>query len=148
MGFVILAVIVCGAVGLVIRRNRDRATNAPLRAEIEARICFETALDRVEVLGTGGFRGTRRYWHTKRGPTRLVVGTDFFMISAPQALSEYVFTGRESSIAIAQMPFGPAGRDWIVIKGQAGGRQVQLALTHRGNLMDIWRALAGTGAAL
>jgi hypothetical protein len=33
-------------------------------------------------------------------------------------------------------------------KGQAGGRQVQLAFTHGGNLMDVWQALAGTGAAL
>lgn len=71
--------------------------------------------------GTGGQRGTRGAWIDVRGPTRLVVGTDAFMISAPQALSEFVFTGRESSIAFTQMQFGPAGRDWIVIKGPAGG---------------------------
>jgi hypothetical protein len=33
-----------------------------------------------------------------------------------------------------------------MITGQAGGRQVQLAITG-GNLPDIWQALAGTGAA-
>jgi hypothetical protein len=38
-------------------------------------------------------------------------------------------------------------RDWIVIIGQAGGREVQLAITPD-NLPDAWQALAGTGAAL
>ena len=147
MVLVILAIIVCGAAGLVIKRNRQRAGNAPLRGEIEARVCFESPLDRVEKLGSGGFGGTG-YWYTQRGPTRLIVGADAFMISAPQALSEFVFTGAESSISLAQMRFGPAGQDWIVIAGHSGGRQVQLAITHGGNLMGIWRALAATGAAL
>jgi hypothetical protein len=147
MVLVILAVIVCGAAGLVIKRNRQRTGNAPLRGEIEARVCFESPLDGVEKLGSGGFGGTR-YWYTQRGPTRLIVGADAFMISAPQALSEFVFTGAESSIALAQMRFGPSGRDWIVITGHSGRRQVQLAITHDGNLMGIWRALAATGAAL
>lgn len=147
MVFVILAVVVCGAAGLVIQRNRQRAGNAPVRGEIEARVCFESPLDGVEKLGSGGFGGTR-YWYTQKGPKRLIVGADAFMISAPQALSEFVFTGAESSITLTQMRFGPAGRDWIVITGHSGGRQVQLAITHGGNLMDIWRALAATGAAL
>jgi hypothetical protein len=34
-----------------------------------------------------------------------------------------------------------------MITGQAGGHQVQLAITGD-NLPDIWQALAGTGAAL
>jgi hypothetical protein len=148
MGFVVLAVIVCGAVYLVIQRNRERARNAPLRSEIEARVCFETALGRVCKLGTGGLGGTRGVWIDVKGPKRLTVGTDAFMVSAPQALREFVFTGRESSIAFTQMRFGPADRDWIVIKGQADGSQVQLAITTHGNLMDVWRALAGTGAAV
>jgi hypothetical protein len=147
MGFVMMAAIVCGAVCLVVRWNRERARNAPLRSEIEARVCFETTLGRVCKLGTGGLGGTRGVWVDVRGPKRLIVGPDAFMVSAPQALSEFVFTGRESSIAFTQMRFGPADRDWIVIKGQADGHQVQLAITH-GNLMDVWQALAGTGAAL
>ena len=148
MGFVVLAAIVCVAAGLVIQRNRKRARNAPLRGAIEAQVCFETALDRACALGTGGFGGTRGVWIDVRGPKRLIVGTDAFMISAPQALSEFVFTGGESSISLTQMRFGPAGRDWIVIKDLAGGSQVQLAITTPGNLTDAWRALAGTGAAL
>ncbi len=148
MGFVVLAVIVCVAAGLVIQRNRKRARNAPLRGAIEARVCFETALDRVCKLGTGGFGGIRGVWIDVRSPTRLIVGTDAFMISAPQALSEFVYTGRESSIALTQMRFGPASREWIVIKDLADGSQVQLAITTRGNLMDVWQALAGTGAVI
>jgi hypothetical protein len=45
------------------------------------------------------------------------------------------------------VPSRLVGRDWIVITGEAGGRQVQLAIT-RDNLLDVWQALAGTGAAL
>lgn len=148
MGLVILAVIACAAAGLVIRRNRQRARNAPLRDGIEAGVCFETPLDRVCQLGTGGLLGgTRDMWIDVRGPKRLVVGTDAFMISAPQAFHEFMFTGPESSISLTQMRFGPAGRDWIVIKDLTDGSKVQLAITMRGNVMDAWQALAGTGAA-
>ena len=87
--------------------------------------------------------GTRGVWIRLRGPKRLIVGTDAFMVSAPQALSEFVFRGSESSIAFGQA-VNPD--DCIMITGQAGGRQVQLAITG-GNLPDIWQALAGTGAA-
>jgi hypothetical protein len=84
MKFVVLATIVCVAVYLVIRRNRERSSNAPLRSEIEARVCFETTLDRVSKLGTGGLGGTRGVWISVRGPKRLIVGTDAFMVSAPR----------------------------------------------------------------
>jgi hypothetical protein len=136
--------IIGGFVYLFIRRNRERAGNAPLRGEIEARVCFETTLDRASILGTGGFGGTRGAWIRLQGPKRLIVGTDAFTVSAPQALREFVFRGSESSIAFGQA-VNPD--DCIMITGQAGGRQVQLAITGS-NLPDIWRALAGTGAAL
>lgn len=143
-----LAIIACGWVCLFTRRDRERAGNAPLRAQIEARVCFETRLDHASVLGTGGFRGTRGYWIGLRGPKRLVVGTNAFMISLPQALRQYVFTGRESSIAFSQTPSRLAERDWIVITGQAGGRPIQLAITKKEGLPDIWQALVGTGVTL
>ena len=139
-------VIIGGWVYMFRRQNGKRATNAPLRREIGAQVVLETRLDRARVLGTGGFGGTRGYWISLRGPKRLTVGTDAFMISAPQALSEFVFTGRETSIAFSQAPSRLGQRDWIVITGPAGGRQVQLAIT-RDNLLDVWQALAGTGAA-
>lgn len=139
-------VIIGGFMYLLMRRNRERSGNAPLRAEIEAHVCFESILYRASVLGKGGFGGTRGYWIVLRGPKRLIVGNDAFMISAPQALRQFVFTGRESSIAFTQVPSRLVVRDWIVITGQAGGRQVQLAIT-QDNLMDAWQALAATGAA-
>jgi hypothetical protein len=129
------------------QRNRARARNVPGRGEIEAQLRFETALDGASILGTGGFRGTRGQWIRLRGPKRLVVGTDAFMVSAPQALREFVFAGRESSIEFTQVPSRWVDRDWIVIKGQAGGRPVQLAIT-RDNLPEVWQALAATGAML
>lgn len=136
-------VIVVGFVYLFTRRNRERAVNAPLRGEIEARVCFETTLDRASMMGTGGFGGTRGVWIPLRGPKRLIVGTDAFMVSAPQALSEFVFRGSESSIAFGQ---AVSPDDYIMITGPAGRRQVQLAIAGR-NLPAIWQALTATGAA-
>ncbi len=138
--------IIGGIAYMFMRRNRERARNTPLRGEIEACVCFETILDRVSILGTGGFGGIRGQWFPLRGPKRLIVGTDAFMMSAPQALREFVFIGRESSIAFSQAPSRLVDRDWIVITGQAGGREIQLAIT-RDNLLEVWQALAGTGAA-
>jgi len=136
--------IIGGIVYLFTQRNRERSGNAPLRGEIEARVCFETTLNRASILGTGGFGGTRGVWIPLRGPKRLIVGTDAFMVSAPQALREFVFRGPGSSIAFGQ---AVSPDDCIMITGQVGGRQVKLAIAG-GNLPDIWQALAGTGAAL
>jgi hypothetical protein len=137
-----------GILFLFTRRGRDRPSNAPLRAEIQAGTRFQTRLDRVRILGRGGFEGTRGQWISIRGPRRLTVGADAFMISVPQAhLHEFVFTGRESSIRFSQAPSRLVQRDWIVITGQAGGCPVELAITKKAGLPDIWQALAGTGAA-
>lgn len=142
-------VIIVGIVFLVMRRqNRERTTNAPLRGEIQAGARFATRLDHVRILGTGGFGGTRGQWISLRGPKRLVVAAGAFMISVPQArLHEFAFTGLESSIRFSQAPSRLVQRDWIVIAGQASGREVQLAITKKAGLPEIWRALAGTGAA-
>jgi hypothetical protein len=154
--FVVVAAVNCVIVCLFLRRNRQRAGsrgragNAPLRNEIEARVSFQTPLYRASVLGAGGFAGTRGMWISLRGSKRLIVGTDGFMVtasSATQPLREYVFTGRESSIALSQAPSRVVNRDWIVITGQAGSRQVRLAIT-RDNLPEVWQALAGTGVTL
>ena len=144
---VIPLLIIGGWLYMFKRRKSERTANAPLRGAIEARVCYQTILQRARVLGTGGFGGTRGYWISLRGPKRLIVGTDAFMVSAPQALREFVFTGPESSIAFSRDPSLLNGRDWIVITGQSGGRQVQLAILP-GNLDEVWQALASTGAAL
>jgi hypothetical protein len=137
-----------GILFVFMRRNRDRPANAALRAEIQTGTRFEARLDRVRILGRGGFEGTRGQWISIRGPKRLAVGADAFMISVPQArLHEFVFTGRESSIRFSRAPSRLVQRDWIVIAGQAGGSQIELAITTKAGLPDIWQALAGTGAA-
>ena len=144
-------VIIGGIVYVLVRQERERARSAPLRAEIraeiEARVCFATTLDRVRILGTGGFGGTRGQWIAvmKGGPKRLIVGTDAFRVVGP--FGEYVFRGRESSIAFSQEASRAAARDWIIITGQSGTRQVQLAISRKDALPEIWRALEGTGAA-
>jgi hypothetical protein len=148
IGLLIPLLIIGGIAYTFARRNREHETNAPLRGEIEAQVRFATTLDLVKILGTGGFGGTRGQWIAvmKSLPKRLVVGTDAFMVVGP--LSEYVFRGCESSIALSQAPSRVVSRDWIVITGQNGTRQVQLAVTKRGSLPEIWQALAGTGAKL
>lgn len=140
-------VVIGGILYLFMRQNRERTVNAPLRREIQEGVRFATKLDHASILGVGGFKGTRGQWISLRGPKRLVVGADAFMISSPQALREFVFTGRESSIRFSQAPSRLVQRDWIVITGQASDRQVQLAITKKAGLPEIWQALAGTGAA-
>lgn len=144
-------VIIGGLVCVFVRQARERSRSAPLRAEmradIGARVCFATTIDRVRILGTGGFGGTRGQWIAvmKGGPKRLVVGTDAFQVVGP--FGEYVFRGAESSIAFSKEPSRAVTRDWIIITGQSGTRQVQLAISRKDALPEIWRALEGTGAA-
>jgi hypothetical protein len=140
------------SVGTRVPLKRQRAGNAPqLRTEIEAQVCFATALTYVSVLGKGGWT---THWLRLQGPKRLIVGTDAFIVSAPRALREYAFRGCECSIAFSQAPSRFVNRDCIVITGpsrcgsaprQARGRQVKLAIS-RDNLLEVWQALAGTGA--
>ena len=47
-------VIIGGILFLFMRQNRERAANAPLRDEIQGRVCLSTPLDHVSKLGTGG----------------------------------------------------------------------------------------------
>jgi hypothetical protein len=147
MEFVVTLAIPCAIVYLFVRRNRERDGNAPLRSEIQARVSFRAPLKGASVLGTGGFGGTRGVWIPLRGPKRLTVGADAFIVSAPQAMREYAFTGRDSSIALSRAPSRIANREWIVVTRQDGDRQLRLAIT-TDNLPEVWQALAGTGATL
>ena len=143
-------VIIGGIVYVFVRQERERARSAPLRAEIraeiEARVCFASTLDRVRILRTGGLGGTRGQWIAamRAGPKRLIVGTGAFRVVGPSV--EYVFRGCESFIAFSQEPSRAAAHDWIIITGQSGTRQVQLAISRKDALQEIWRALEGTGA--
>jgi hypothetical protein len=118
--------------------NRLRGRNAELRSEIAAQVRFATTLDRARIHRVGG-------WLPLRGPMRLIVGTDGFIFSAPRALGECAFRGSECSIKVSRSPARFGGREWIVITGQDSGRRVRLAISHR-DLMDVWQALAATGA--
>jgi hypothetical protein len=60
---IIVAIAIPGAIAyLFVRQNRERAGNAPLREEIEARVSLRTPLSGASVLGTGGLGGTRGVW--------------------------------------------------------------------------------------
>jgi hypothetical protein len=142
MSFVLFA----GLMYLFIRRNREGGTILRLRDEMQGPVCLSTRLDHASKLGEGGFNGTRGMWISFRGPKRLVVGTDAFMISMPQALREFVFIGRESSIAMSRSPSRLVQRDWIIITGQFRGRQIHIAITKKEGIQEIWQALAGAGA--
>ncbi|HUC26845.1 MAG TPA: hypothetical protein VMA73_29455 [Streptosporangiaceae bacterium] len=129
--------------------NRQRAKTSGLRSEIEAHVCFETTLARASLLGTRGYTGlggTRGQWLPMQRPRRLIVGTDAFIFSAPNALKEYAFRGHDCSIAYSQAPSKFVTRDWIIITGQAGRRPVQLAISDD-NLPEIWQALTDAGVA-
>jgi hypothetical protein len=125
--------------------SRRRARNAPLRREVEAQVCFATTLDRASILRKSAFSGTRGLWSPLQGPRRLTVGTDAFIFSAPNALREFYFPGRDCSIAFSQAPSRFVNRDWIVITGQADGRVVRLAIAGD-NLQEVWQALTAAGA--
>jgi hypothetical protein len=121
--------------------NRLRGKNAELRGEIEAQARFAVTLDRARIHRSGG-----RGWLPVQGPVQLIVGTDSFIFSAPRAFGDCAFRGSECSIKVSRAPVRFGGRDWIIVTGQDGGRRVQLAISHR-DLMNVWQALAATGAA-
>lgn len=145
--FVVILAIPCVIVYLLARQHRERDGNAPLPIGIGERVSFRAPLHRAGVLGTGGVGGTRGMWIPLRGPKRLTVGTDAFMVSAPMAGRQFLFRGRDSSIALSQAPSRIVTRDWIVVTRQDGDRQLRLAIT-RDNLPEVWQALAGTGVTL
>jgi hypothetical protein len=77
------SVIIGGVMYLVMRRNRERFTNAPLRSQIEAQVGLSTPLDHVSILGTGGFEGTRGQWIRFKGPKRLAGTGAVHILGAP-----------------------------------------------------------------
>ena len=145
--FVVILAIPCVIVYLLARQHRQRDGDAPLPIGIGDRVSFRAPLYRASKLGTGGRGGTRGIWIRLRGPKRLTVGTDGFTVSAPLAGRQFVFTGRDSSIALSQAPSRIVTRDWIVVTRQDGDRQLRLAIT-RDNLPEVWQALAATGVTL
>jgi hypothetical protein len=139
--FAALAVVVAGTyLGFDLRAW---FRSAPLRREWKARaVTFRTELSWVRIPPDD---------ETSR--MELIVRGDMFRIGAPfgviPGLSEY-FRAPETTIEVSRSPlriYGIDGRrEWIVVRGKQGDRDVQLSLTKRFFLDEVWNALAAAGA--
>ena len=74
------------------------------------------------------------------------VGAPFGLIVVPS----YYFNAPETTIAVSRSPmriYGIDGRrEWIVVRGKQDDREVQLSLTKRFFLDEVWNALVAAGA--
>ena len=119
---------------LFMRQNRERTANAPLRGEIQVgvfrrRDLIMPACSARADLGVPAARGS-----ALRGPKRLIVGADAFMISCPRPSANMYLPDASHPSRFSQAPSRIVQRDWIIITGQVGGRQVQLAITKKAGL--------------
>jgi len=82
----------------------------------------------------------------------LTVRADTFEVSSVTPLigiafgMDYSFLARETTIEVSQSPSFVHKQDWIVVKGQQGGRRTELAVASEGHLPDAWAALVSAGA--
>ena len=141
MLFVALAVVVAGTyLGFDVR---EWLRSAPLRREWKTRaVTFRTELRWVRFPPDN---------HMKR--LELIVRGDMFRVGAPFGLivgPSYYFNAPETTIAVSRNPlriYGIDGRrEWIVVRGKQGDREVQLSLTKRFFLDEVWNALVAAGA--
>lgn len=62
----------------------------------------------------------------------------------------YYFNAPETTIVVSRSPlriYGIDGRrEWIVVRGKQGDREVQLSLTKTFFLDEVWNALVAAGA--
>jgi len=139
--FASLAVIVAGTyLGFDLRKW---FLSAPLRREWKARaVTFRTELSWVRIPPDD---------ETSR--MELIVRGDMFRIGSPFGLiaGPYVFLrAPETTIAVSRSPlriYGIDGRrEWIVVRSKQGEREVQLSLTKRFFLDEVWNALVTAGA--
>jgi len=139
--FASLAVIVAGTyLGFDLRKW---FLSAPLRREWKARaVTFRTDLSWVRIPPDD---------ETSR--MELIVRGDMFRIGSPFGLiaGPYVFLrAPETTIAVSRSPlriYGIDGRrEWIVVRSKQGEREVQLSLTKRFFLDEVWNALVTAGA--
>jgi hypothetical protein len=82
----------------------------------------------------------------------LIVRGDMFRIGSPFGLisGPNVFLRAPETIAVSRSPlriYGIDGRrEWIVVRSKQGDREVQLLLTKRFFLDEVWNALVAAGA--
>ena len=139
--FASLAVIVAGTyLGFDLRKW---FLSAPLRREWKARaVTFRTDLSWVRIPPDD---------ETSR--MELIVRGDMFRIGSPFGLipgPNVFLRAPETTIAVSRSPlriYGIDGRrEWIVVRSKQGEREVQLSLTKRFFLDEVWNALVAAGA--
>ena len=139
--FASLAVIVAGTyLGFDLRKW---FLSAPLRREWKARaVTFRTELSWVRIPPDD---------ETSR--MELIVRGDMFRIGSPFGLipgPNVFLRAPETTIAVSRSPlriYGIDGRrEWIVVRSKQGEREVQLSLTKRSFLDEVWNALVTAGA--
>jgi hypothetical protein len=139
--FAALAVVVAGTyLGFDVR---EWLRSAPLRREWKAHaVTFQTELSWVRIPPDD---------ETSR--MELIVRGDMFRIGAPFGLipgPNIYLRAPETTIVVGRSPlriYGIEGRrEWIVVRSKHGDREVQLSLTKRFFLDDVWNALVVAGA--
>jgi hypothetical protein len=122
---------------------RERFRSAPLRREWKARaVTFRTELSWVRIPPDD---------ETSR--MELIVRGDMFRIGSPFGLlsgPNVFLRAPETTIAVSRSPLRIHGidgrREWIVVRSKLGDREVQLSLTKRFFLDEVWNALVAAGA--
>jgi hypothetical protein len=86
----------------------------------------------------------RREWKARAVTFR--IGSPFGLIPGPNVF----LRAPETTIAVSRSPlriYGIDGRrEWIVVRSKQGEREVQLSLTKRFFLDEVWNALVTAGA--
>lgn len=140
------------AVREVRRSGRGRV---PARSTGSQEVIYRTPLDSVSVLKVNPQPrireiGTQEHWTPVNGPMVLIVREGGFEVSSPVGFFrwllslEYHFIGRETSIAISELPSHHYSKQWITVSG--GG--VRLAIASNSNLRTIWNVLMETGVTV
>ena len=144
----------CVAAGFVFIYGRiwfRRHREAPLRREVRTRnVTFGTVLDRVKVSDSGGWPK----WVEVSAPMGLFVRGDAIEVSSSVAPLrvvmglEYYLPAAETSIEMSRSPSRIRRKDWIVLTGRQGGKDIQVAITTTNHhaLLQAWNALFTAGA--
>jgi hypothetical protein len=110
-------------------------------------IVFRTDLRRVRFPGAPWWRadGLQRWVELIIRGDLVRVGAPFGLVMFPQCY----FRAPETTIELSRNPlriYGIDSRDeWVVVRGRQDGR-VQLAMTRKYFLDDVWKALVAAGA--
>jgi hypothetical protein len=151
MQYVALAVVVAVVMAIlgqiVLRRHRTASLRRDMRTQA---ITFRTELDWVKIADPPWW--ARETEDGLRGMELIVrdgmveVSTLFRAVIG----LEYCFRARETTIELSRNPLRIYGmdtrREWILVKGRQADRDIQLAMTKRHFLHDVWNALVAAGA--